>query len=209
MRKAITGFWWSPASEGVVALAVTALFFALGSLLGLVTSSSVSLDGIAVMHAYLERFLSHVQENGLIRPELFSFLWQVIRWPFWALLFGFSSFGLVGLPILNGMRGFFLAFSVGAFVQTYGHNGAVAALVLLGIPAFISVPAFFLLSAQSFSAAYRSMLRISAQNKRELPYHHIYLLRCVFSVILIGISASLEWYLVPEIVGGWAKLLLQ
>lgn len=209
MRKAITGFWWSPASEGVAALVVTALFFALGSFLGLLTSSVASLDGITVMHTYLEQFLALAQEDSLSHPEFFSFLWQIIRWPIFALLFGFSALGLIGLPILNGMRGFFLAFSVGSFAQTYGHNGAVAALLLLGIPAFLSIPAFFLLSAQSFSASYKLAVRASGQGKRELPYHHVFILRCVFAVILIGLSASLEWYLVPAIAGGWAKILLQ
>lgn len=209
MRKALTGFWWSPASEGVVALVVTALFFALGSFLGLVISSVASMDGVTVMYAYLEQFLSLAREDGLSHPELFPFVWQVVRWPTLALLFGFSSLGLMGLPILNGMRGFYLAFSVGAFAQTYGRNGAVAALLLLGIPAFLSIPAFFLLSAQSFSASYKLAVRASGQGKRELPYHRVYMLRCVFAVILIGIGASLEWYLVPALAGGWANILLQ
>lgn len=209
MRKAITGFWWSPASEGVAALVVTALFFALGSFLGLVTVSAASSDGISAMYSYLGQFLSLAREDGLFRPDFFSFLWQVIRWPIFALLFGFSALGLIGLPILNGMRGFFLAFSVGAFAQTYGHNGAVGAILLLGIPAFLSVPAFFLLAAQSFSASYKLAVRASGQGKRELPYHQAYVLRCVFAVMLIGLSALLEWYMVPSMVGSWAKILLQ
>lgn len=208
VRKAVAGFWWPPASEGVVALVVTAFFFALGSFLGFAASSAASADGAEAMHIYLEHFLSVAQEGQWVYPGVLSFLWESLRWPLVALLFGFSALGLICLPVLSGMRGFVLTFSVGAFVEAYGPNGATAALLILGIPALMSVPAFFLLSAQSFSASCKLASRGSGQGKRDLPYQRAYLFRCILSASFLGISMILDWFLVPTLTGGWASILL-
>lgn len=205
MRKAVAGFWWSPASEGVSALVVTAAFFALGSALGGFFSACASEGGSEVISAYLTQFLSQAQQDGLLYPDLFQFLWLSLRWPFAAFVLGFSALGLLGLPLLSGMRGFLFSFSVGVLSRALGRQGLGIAFLLLGVSGLISIPVFLLVATQSFMAA-RS-LASRGQGKRELPYDRAYILRCSFAVLFLLVSLILEWYFVPSLLSSWAEAL--
>ena len=202
MRKAVAGFWWSPASEGVSALAVTAAFFALGSVWGYFASAS-ALDGGEVISAYLTRFLSEAQMDGLLYPDLLQFLWLSLRWPFAAFVLGFSSLGLLGIPILSVTRGFLFSFSVGVFARILGRRGLAAAFLLLGISGLITIPIFLLVATQSFLTAKRLAVR-GGQN----PYDRPYILRCIFSALFLLVGLILEWYFVPTLLANWAGALL-
>lgn len=206
MRKAVAGFWWSPASEGVSALVVTAAFFALGSALGGFVSAWALESGNEVISAYLTQFLSEAQRDGLLYPDLFQFLWLSLRWPFAAFVLGFSALGLLGLPFLSGVRGFLFSFSVGVFCRALGRRGLGAAFLLLGISGLVSIPVFLLVATQSFLAA--KSLASRGQGKREFPYDRAYILRCIFSALFLIVSLILEWYFVPMLLSGWAEALL-
>lgn len=209
MRKPIAGFWWSPTVKGISALAVTAAFFALGALVGGLLAFRSTESGADALQAYLDQFLCLAQEGGLDPPNLLPFLWHTLRWPLAAVLLSFSAFGLLGIPILSGLRGFFLAFSTAGFARVYGRSGLMIAFLLLGIPAFVAVPAFLLLSVQSFMAACVLAVRNSGQGKRELPYGREYFFRCGMCVAALLVSLLLERYLVPVWVSDWAKVMLR
>lgn len=202
MRKAVAGFWCSPASEGVSALVVTAAFFALGSTLGCFISARALESSGEAISAYLVQFLSETQLGGLLYPDLSQFLWLSLRWPFAAFVLGFSALGLFGLPILSGLRGFLFSFSVGVFVRTLGRRGLGTAFLLLGISGLISIPVFLLITTQSFSAA--KSLAFRGQGKRELPYDRSYILRTAFSALFLFVGLILEWYFVPMLLTDWA-----
>lgn len=206
MRKAVAGFWYSPASEGVSALVVTAAFFALGSLLGGFASAATIGTGSELISSYLEGFLTGVQSDGLLYPDLFQFLWLSLRWPLAAFILGFSSLGVLGLPILSGLRGFLFSFAVGVFAQTLGQKGLIAAFFLFGISGSISVPVFLLVSTQSFLAS--RCLASRGPGKSEFPYNRAYVLRCCFSVLFLCIGLILEWNFVPGLLVGWSEFLL-
>lgn len=209
MRKPIAGFWWAPTIKGLSALIVTAAFFALGALMGSLLAFRAAESGADALQAYLEQFLHLAQEDSLTFPDLFPFLWHTLRWPLAAVLLGFSAFGLLGIPVLSGLRGFFLAFSTAGFARVYGRSGLMIAFLLLGIPAFVAVPAIFLLSVQSFMAACSLATRSSGQGRWELPYGREYLFRCGMCVAALVVSLLLERYLVPVWVTGWAKSMLR
>ena len=135
MRKAVAGFWWSPASEGVSALVVTVAFFALGSTLGGFFSSHAVNGGVEMISSYLEEFLSAAQQDGLVYPDLLQFLWLSLRWPLIGFVLGFSALGLLAIPLLSGLRGFLFSFSVGVFVQSLGRRGLVARFFFWAYPA--------------------------------------------------------------------------
>lgn len=206
MRKAVAGFWYSPASEGVSALVVTAAFFALGSLLGGFVSAATIGSGSGLISSYLEGFLTGLQGDGLLYPDLFQFLWLSLRWPLAAFILGFSSLGVLGLPILSGLRGFLFSFAVSVFTQALGQRGLIAAFFLFGISGSIAVPVFLLVSTQSFLAS--KCLASRGPGKGEFPYNRAYVLRCCFSVSFLCISLILEWYFVPGLLVGWSELLL-
>ena len=209
MRRTVAGFWWSPTVEGTPALVVTATFFALGALIGCLMAVRINAEGAQALCSYLERFLSLAREGGLTLPEFSGLLWRTFRWPLAAALLGFTALGLIGVPALSLMRGFFLAFSVASFSRAYGHGGLTVAFLLQGIPGLLAVPAFLLLATQSFSAAYALAGRGSGQGRRELPYGRDYFLRWGLCAGVLFVSLLVECYLVPILITGWAGALLR
>ncbi len=209
MRRTIAGFWWSPTTEGNSALVVTATFFTLGGLLGCLAALRTAGSGAEAMGAYLEQFLTVAQAGGLEQPALPSLFWRALRWPLAAFLFGFSALGVLGLPLLNTLRGFFLAFSIAAFGCAYGRGGLAVAFLLLGLPGLAAIPAFLVLSTQSFSAAASLAGRAGGQGRREWPYHQDYFFRCGVCGVGVCLSLLLERYLVPVLLTGAAGALIR
>ena len=208
MRRAVAGFWWSPTAQGVPALAVTAAFFALGGLCGCLLSLNATQGGGEAMAGYLDSFLRAAQAGTLEVPALAELLWRDLRWPIAALFMGFSVLGLLGLPILCFLRGFLLAFSVAAFSRAYAGAGLAVAFLLLGIPALASVPAFFVLAAQSFSLSWALATSRANSSRREPLFEHNYLFRLGLCAVAMGISLLLEYCLVPVVMAGAAGKLL-
>ena len=208
MRRTFTGFWWSPATEGGPALVVTVAFFALGAGTGCFLAFRASETSVDLMRAYLDRFLELARDGGLCAPDLPALVWKEIRWPLAAFLLGFSALGLPGIPLLSGLRGFFFAYSVASFARAYGQAGLMAAFLLLGIPALSTLPAFFLLCVQSFSASCVLAWRGFGQGKRDHPYHQEYFIRCGVCAAAIFAGFFLERYLVPGLFSDWAGTLL-
>lgn len=209
MRRAVAGIWWSPMNEGTPALVVTAAFFALGGLTGCLLALWSAGSGAQAMADYLDRFLAAAGEGALYAPSLPELLWRSVRWPLAAFLLGFTALGLLGIPVLAGLRGFFLAFSIASFAQSYGRGGLALAFLLLGVPALAGVPAFFLLATQSFAAAWALAARTGGQGRRELPYHRDYFFRCGVCAAAVCSGLLLERYLVPVLVSAWAGALLR
>ena len=111
MRRAVAGIWGSPAAEGTSALVVTAVFFTLGGLFGCLMAFRAQGGGGDALTAYLDQFLASAREGALVLPALPGLIWRSVRWPLAVFLFGFTALGLIGIPALSALRGFFLAFS--------------------------------------------------------------------------------------------------
>jgi len=208
MRRAVAGFWWSPTAEGTPALVVTAAFFALGGLAGAMLALSAVEDGADALRIYLEQFLTAAQNGALSAPDLPQLIWRCLRWPLAAFLLGASAWGLLGIPLLCGLRGFFLGFSVGAFAHAYGRSGLAVAFLLQGLPGLLAVPAFFLLAVQSLSTAW-SLLSSPGQGKQESFFSKESFFRCGVCAVALAASLLVEYYLVPALISGWAGVLLQ
>lgn len=207
MRRAVAGIWGSPAAEGTSALVVTAVFFTLGSLFGCLMAFRAQGGGGDALTAYLDQFLTSAREGALVLPALPGLIWRSVRWPLAVFLFGFTALGLIGIPALSALRGFFLAFSIASFARAYGRLGIEVAFLLLGITGLLALPVFFLLATQSFHAAWSLACRGEGQGRRALPYHRDYFLRSGFCAGAMGVCILLECYLVPVLVSGTAGLL--
>jgi len=209
MRRTVAGFWWSPTAQGTPALVVTAAFFTLGGLAGCLLALGAAEGGAQALQAYLDSFLAAAQTGSLEVPALSTLLWRTLRWPLAAFLLGFTALGLLGVPVLTALRSFFLAFSIASFAQAYGRDGLCIAFLLLGLPGVLELPAFFLLSVQSLSAAYSLAVRNSGQGRRDIPYGRDYWLRCGVCAALIGIGFLVERFLTPALLTGAAGILAQ
>ena len=190
MRRAVAGFWRPPMAEGVPALVITAAFFVLGGAAGCFMAFQSSGAGADTLAAYLDNFLSAAQAGQLSDPAAPELLWRTIRWFLAAFLLGFTALGLLGVPILALLRGFFLSFSIASFSQAYGWNGLMLSFLLLGVPSMVTIPAFFLMTVQSFSASL------------NLAFHREYFFRCGLCVGAVCASLFLERYAVPALIAG-------
>lgn len=207
MHKTVAELWRLPVAEDQPALIVVAAFFALGGLSGFLLASNAADAGADALSTYLDAFLSCAQSGAIVFPAASEILWRLVRWFFAALFFGFTALGVLALPALSAARGFFLAFAISSFARVCGSKGLMTSFLLLGIPGLVTIPAFFLLSTQSFRAACQLASRSSGQGKREPLYRGNYLFRCGVCAVAVCIGFLMERYLSPVLLVGGIGLL--
>ena len=207
MHRPVAGIWDVPAAGYVPALAALAASFFAGGLVGCLVAAQV--DGAAAdsLAAYLRTVLNGFQTGGGSTPGAFLLLWGVLRWPLFALLFGFTALGLLGLPVLFAVRGFLLAFSVSAFVRIFGSAGVLLSFLLFGVSGLISVPVLFLLGVQSLTAARGLAAHFWGEERRGALYGRAYFLRCGWCAAALCVCILLECFAVPALVSGAVGML--
>lgn len=208
MRRPVAGVWDVPSGGVLPALAVAAAFFFLGGLAGCLLASQVGGGGSDSLTLYLKGFLSAAQAGGVSGPALLPLVWETARWPVLALLLGFTALGILGLPLLFGVRGFLLAFSIASFVRMFGGAGGLLAFLVFGVSGVLAVPAFFVLGVQGLVAARSLAGRFLGEGRRNSPYGRAYFLRCGVCAGVLCVCVLLEYLAVPALVAGAAGALL-
>ena len=208
MRKRIVHIWDVPAGGALTALAVVSAAFCLGALAGMLVASQVGGGGQDSLTAYLERYLAAAQSGAAAPPRVSSILWETLRWPVLTFLLGFTALGVVGIPLLFGVRGFLLSFAVASLVRLFGGAGCLLAMALFGISGALSVPALFVLGVQSFQAARQLAGRVWGDGKLPMPYGKTYFVRCGGCAAALCVCILLDCFVVPALVSGLAGTLL-
>ena len=208
MRRAVGGTWNVPERGLLPALTAIAVSFLLGALAGCLLSAFLEGEGLERLEGYLEAFLQSSGSGAPEGPGLLRQLWATLRWPLLALVLGFTSLGVLGLPLLFAVRGFLLAYSVAAFVRVFGGAGCLLAFLIFGVPGCLSVPALFVLGAQGLAAACRLAGRSLGEGKAPSPYGRAYFLRCGGCAAALCVCLLLECLAVPALVAGAAGAVL-
>lgn len=91
------------------------------------------------------------------QPSLWLSVWDLIRWPLAAFLLGSTALGVVGVPVLLGIRGFLLSFAAATFVRMFGLSGLAASLTIFGVTALVAVPVLFVIASDAFRLALRRL----------------------------------------------------
>ena len=121
----------------------------------------------------------------------------VLLWlPLLALLLGTSVFGYWILPLLMILRGYMLSASF-SFLLSGGFS-LRSALVMAGLPALFSVPAFFLLCEEAVSSSRILCLCSVSGLTRRCEYIRPFCLLVI--ILLLLAAAATQIYLVPQIV---------
>lgn len=197
-----------PEERILPALATISVSFLLGGVAGCLMSTFVDGAGQESLRAYLEAFLSAAQNGSTGAPGLVVQLWDILRWPCFALLLGFTALGVLGLPMLFAARGFLLAFSIAAFVRIFGSAGCLLAFLIFGIGGGFSVPALFVLGVQGLGASRILASRFLGEGKAPSPYGRAYFLRCGGCAAGLCVCVVLERFAVPALVSGAAGMIL-
>lgn len=207
MRDKDGNGWNGPEWDMRAPLGVLAGCFLAGGLTGLLLSGRTGGPGETALAALLRTFLEHSAVQAPQPAPLPALLWECLRWHLLTFVLGFTSLGLLFLPVVFFLRGFLMAFAIGAFVHLFGGAGALLALAVFGLTGAISLPALFVLGVQGMAAARALASRFLGESRRTLPYGRVYFLRCALCAGALCVCVFLEWAAVPALVSGAAGML--
>jgi len=145
------------------------------------------------LNDYLHRFIQ--LEDGISYKALISAFVLYFRYPLIAVLLGFSSVGVILLPLVTVTFAFFLSFSVCCFTAVFGSNGVLLALAVFGIRCLITLPCYFLLAESAWETSAALALASFGRGRRAVPIHYgrVYVIRFAIctAVLLAGVCLEL------------------
>jgi stage II sporulation protein M len=176
-------------------LSVLALLFLAGVILGQVLSGRVPASTAQELERYLSGYVSLDRAQTMDRKLVLSTLLIYFRYPVLAFLLGFSSIGVLLLPVLSAVYGFFLSFSVCCFTASFGGEGVLLALAVFGLRCVVTLPCYFALAVPSLGHAV-SLAALSFGNGRRVQPVHYGIpwwtrLGIVTAILLLGVLAAL------------------
>lgn len=166
--------------------------FALGMVLAYPIQRRVGAEALTQLGTYVQGYARLAEDRVQQPASVLSAAAAYLRYPLLALLCGLSGAGVVLIPLLCGVQGFFLSFSVCCFAASLGREGVLLALAALGLRCLFVMPCMLYLSGAGFSRACRSLERGQAA-KAAINWRM--LLFCVF-VLLAG--TVVECAIVPK-----------
>mgnify|MGYP005810353875 CR=1 FL=1 len=182
--------------------------FLLGGIVGCVWAVLAGGEGGQALCDYLVDYLSLVGAEEQLPSGIWTILWGLMKYVLIALILGLTALGVVGLPVLFGIRGFLLCFSVGCFLRIFGGQGLFPAFALLGLPSLLWVPAFFLVGTQGLLSAQQLLRRSWGDGRGTLPFSRNYWFRAVMCVGITALCGMLELWVVPVLLRAAAQVVL-
>ncbi len=199
---------WTLQLERGAALGALGVLFLLGGIAGGIFAGMAGEEGALELCSYLSEYLSLAAE-GTVARSLWPLLWEQLRYLLAAVVLGVTAVGVIGLPILFAVRGFFLSFSVGCFFRVFGGAGLLPALVLFGLPVLVWAPGFFLAGVQGLGSAQCLLRRGLGEGRCELSLGQpIYWARIGLCCVLYLICGALEYMVIPVLLRAAARVVL-
>ena len=164
------------------------LSFVIGSMAGSYIGSFFNFD------AALNDFVGLTALNSLNYFEVF---FRFIRFHLAVVLLGSSFLGIILLPGLSCIRGYALSCTAATIISSYPKNGIIMALVILGIPAIISLPCFFIMSVDGFNCSRRIFNLV---NGRIAIRTDKFFARAFACLPFLAVGTLLEMKLIPYLV---------
>ena len=190
-----------PEAFGPWPILIIAGCFLIGGVLGCLLGTFGGSADIGEVEQYLREFLvlARAHEVSWSVPAV---IWNRGRWLLFCGLFALTAAGVGILPLLVGLRGFLAAFGISCFVRVFGAVGLVPAIVVIGIPALLWAPGFFLLGVLC--------LRCSAialrKEERILKFGGAVRVFCL-SVVFLVLCVIFECVLLPRLLSAAAMIL--
>lgn len=195
MKRWMTKQWHWP-WRGSGSLFVLAGAFLLGGLLGCGYTNLLGSGSAAALSAYLSDYLTAVGQGDIL-PPMWPVLWKRLCLLLAAVLSGLTALGVLSAPILLGVEGFLLTYSVACFYRLLGMSGFLPGFILFGLPALLWVPAMFLLTDQGMVSSLALFRRGLGESRRPLPFTPDYWGRVVLCAGILTLCAVLEAVVIP------------
>ncbi|MCL2842533.1 MAG: hypothetical protein FWE28_03575 [Oscillospiraceae bacterium] len=190
-------------------LILCAACFVVGVVVGTVSARTLDAAGAHELRQSMIWHLGQITDGSYPVPGFLAVLWDTGRDFLLVLLLGCSFLGVLGLPIVAGVRGFYLSFSIAAFLRAFGSGGLLTAFSLFGVGALVTVPCFFLLTSQAFEASGRlgRMALGDGRARTEPLFGRRYWLQTGIACFGLLVAVLLELYVTPLLVV-WASSFL-
>ena len=174
----------------LAALLIAAAFFLSGAVAGAIAGGNGVNGGSGLFES----------EGSIYGADTYAgLLFSCSRYHLAALLFSTSLLGVVLIPALLAVRGFALACSAAWLCSAYPGEGEALALIVLGLPGVLTVPALFVTAEWGgrFSA---SLLASFLKRRPPAPRPGRKENRCLAVVLMLFAAAAVEYWLVPALV---------
>lgn len=115
-------------------------------------------------------------------------LWRSIRFPMMSALLATSILGAVLIPLLSACRAYIFACSAAIILRKTADYAYFSALISLGIPALMNLPAFFLASEDTLTISRYLLKRDEKFRIRDLPllqHSMIVFLLCIIETMYL------------------------
>lgn len=186
---------WDP---GLVRLLLLALAFLGGALAGHLYAGSCGQEAWEALGQYLGDYC-RLYDGGGIEISLLSCVVMYFGYAVLLFLLGFSAAGVVLIPALSGMFGFFTMYMVSCFVRCYGRAGAALALGAMVVRLVFTLPCFFLLAGAAWPLSTELFSLSFGRGKRSSPvlYGSRYFLWFVLCGVVLALGVFCERMLTP------------
>lgn len=186
---------WDP---GLVRLLLLALTFLGGALAGHLYAGSCGQEAWEALGQYLGDYC-RLYNGGGIEISLLSCVVMYFGYAVLLFLLGFSAAGVVLIPALSGMFGFFTMYTVSCFVRCYGRAGAALALGAMVVRLVFTLPCFFLLAGAAWPLSTELFSLSFGRGKRSSPvlYGSRYFLWFVLCGVILALGVFCERMLTP------------
>ena len=183
-------------------LCLLTLSFLLGIVLGQVSARRTPDAVDAELNRYLKDYCSLGTAEGASGRIFLSALLIYFRYPLIVFLLGFAAPGILLIPALTAVFGFFLSFSAACFADAFGNAGPLVTMAVFGLRATVTLPCYCLLAVPAFQNAVTLLAeRISGRGRRILKSRgsaERWIRLCVvFGALLLGALA--EVFLTPAL----------
>lgn len=186
---------WDP---GLVRLLLLALAFLGGALAGHLYAGSCGQEAWEALGQYLGDYC-RLYDGGGIEISLLSCVVMYFGYAVLLFLLGFSAAGVVLIPALSGVFGFFTMYTVSCFVRCYGRAGAALALGAMVVRLVFTLPCFFLLAEAAWPLSTELFALSFGRGKRSSPvlYGSRYFLWFVLCAVILALGVFCERLLTP------------
>lgn len=186
---------WDP---NMTRLLLLALAFLAGALGGHLYAGSCGQEAWEALGQYLGDYC-RAYDGGGAEISLLSCVVMYFGYAVLLFLLGFSAAGVVLIPALSGMFGFFTMYTVSCFVRCYGRAGTALALGAMVVRLVFTLPCFFLLAGAAWPLSTELFALSFGRGKRSSPvlYGSRYFLLFVLCAAVLALGVFCERLLTP------------
>ncbi len=186
---------WDP---NLIRLLLLARAFLAGALGGHLYAGSCGEEAWEALGQYLGDYC-RLYDGGGVEISLLSCVVMYFGYAVLLFLLGFSAAGVVLIPALSGVFGFFTMYTVSCFVRCYGRAGAALALGAMVVRLVFTLPCFFLLAEAAWPLSTELFALSFGRGKRSSPvlYGSRYFLWFVLCAVILALGVFCERLLTP------------